>query len=95
MVIKIHKLKIWKEYFEVVSSGYKTFELRKNDRDYKKGDILILEEWDPEKEVYTNRTIEGEVIYILNGPSFGLLEGYCIMSLKLPKINKKVRISND
>ena len=38
----IHELKIWNEYFEEVFMGYKTFEVRKNDRDFKKGDTLIL-----------------------------------------------------
>ena len=39
---KIIELKILPEYFEAVKSGKKTFELRKNDRDFCVGDILIL-----------------------------------------------------
>lgn len=42
-----HKLKCWPEFFIVVQSGRKNFEIRKNDRDYKVGDELILSEWAP------------------------------------------------
>lgn len=39
-----HYLKIKPSYFESVLSGQKTFEFRKNDRDYHIGDELILAE---------------------------------------------------
>jgi len=42
----IHELKILPEYFEDVISGRKTFEIRKNDRPFKKGDLLALNEHD-------------------------------------------------
>ena len=41
----IHELKIQPTYFEDVKVGKKTFEIRKNDRGYKEGDILILNEY--------------------------------------------------
>ena len=40
-----HHLKILPCYFREVASGNKTFELRKNDRDFKSGDSLILQEY--------------------------------------------------
>lgn len=43
--MKIHELKILPQYFEEVLKGNKTFEIRKNDRDFKIRDILILKEW--------------------------------------------------
>lgn len=76
-----HELKTWTEYYQAICSGEKTFELRLNDRDFKKGDILILQEFDPFKNELTDRWIEKQVSYILFGPKFGLTEGYCIMSL--------------
>jgi len=45
--MKEHKLKIWPKYFKAIKKEEKTFELRKNDRDFKKGDVLILREFIP------------------------------------------------
>ena len=38
--MKIHELKIKEKYYKDVALGYKPFELRKNDRDYQKGDLI-------------------------------------------------------
>jgi len=78
----VHTLKTWIEYFEEVLMGHKTFEIRKNDRDFKVGDMLILREWDKLKETFTGRSIAVNVTYILKGGSFGLEDGFVIMSIK-------------
>ena len=41
----IHKLKLNAAYYDDSASGIKTFEIRKNDRDFKVGDILELREY--------------------------------------------------
>lgn len=79
---KIHELKTWNPYFEHVRLGFKTFELRKNDRDYKMSDEVLLREWDPKTEEYTGRILHRYISYILNDPKFGLQEGYVILGLK-------------
>jgi len=61
----IIKKKIWPKLFELISSGEKKFELRVADFDIKKGDMLILEEWDPITKQYTGKTIEKTVDYVL------------------------------
>jgi ASC-1-like (ASCH) protein len=61
----IIKKKTWPEFFELVRTGKKNFDLRLADFDLKEGDTLILEEWDPETEKYTGRTLEKKVKYIL------------------------------
>jgi len=63
--MSIIKKKIWPEYFELIKSGRKKFELRLADFDIKERDTLILEEWDPKTKAYTGRTIEKKVDYIL------------------------------
>jgi len=68
----IHELKTWCEYYQEVFMGHKTFEVRKNDREFKRGDILILREWDNVKGEYTGRQLARNVTYILHGGSFGL-----------------------
>ena len=50
--MKTHELKTLPEYFELVRTEVKNFEVRKNDRDFKVGDLLILKEWNGE---YTGR----------------------------------------
>jgi ASC-1-like (ASCH) protein len=59
------KKKIWPEYFDLVSSGKKKFELRLADFDIAEGDTLLLEEWDPKTKEYTGRNIEKEVSFLL------------------------------
>jgi hypothetical protein len=39
-----HELKCWPEFFKPIQSGEKTFELRRNDRNFHLNDILILKE---------------------------------------------------
>ncbi len=76
-----HYLKTWPEFFKEIKSGDKPFEVRKNDRDFKKGDTLYLMEYDPIKESYTGRTLCFEAGYILYGPAFGIEKDYCVISL--------------
>lgn len=74
-----HILKCLPQYFNEVKEHRKRFELRKDDRDYKVGDKIILKEWDGEE--YTGREIPKiKIQYILRDcPEYGLKEGYCIL----------------
>lgn len=74
---KVHHIKLGASFFEEIERGEKTFELRKNDRDYKKGDILEMMEFKDGKN--TGRTVRVLVTYILTEFA-GLEEGYCIMA---------------
>lgn len=75
----IHDLKILPEYFEAVLKGVKTFELRKNDRNFKTEDMLKLREYSNGQ--YTGREVLKRVTYILEGGSYGLEEGYVILAI--------------
>jgi ParB family transcriptional regulator, chromosome partitioning protein len=75
------KLKTDIKPFEAVLAGVKTFELRFNDREFRTGDVLILDEWDKTNSTYTGRCIHASVIYILF-EGYGLPEGYVIMSIR-------------
>ena len=57
-----HEIKILPEYFELLFTphgGVKRFELRKNDRDYKVGDVVTLKEWTGTE--YTGNGAAGEL----------------------------------
>lgn len=76
-----HELKTWPGYYEAVECGEKTFELRRNDRDFETGDVLVLREWDPEHG-YTGRSLERLVTYVLrNAEAFGLRSGFVVLGL--------------
>lgn len=75
-----HELKTWPQYFEGVYQGRKGFEFRKNDRDYKVGDTLVLQEWFPKEEWYSGREVKVSVTYILQDFP-GIEPGYCILSI--------------
>ncbi|MBQ9699665.1 MAG: DUF3850 domain-containing protein [Lachnospiraceae bacterium] len=74
---KVHQIKLSREFFDDVESNKKTFELRKNDRDYRVGDLLELMEYADAKE--TGRTVVKLVTYILEDYT-GIADGYCIMA---------------
>lgn len=75
-----HELKILPEYFQAVWGGKKRFELRKNDRDFQVGDMLILREWNGYE--YTGSGLAVTVTYIYQDSFVGGLEdGWCIMSI--------------
>lgn len=54
----IHELKIKPQYYEDIKIGLKPFEIRKNDRDFKLGDILILNEYDSGAGTYSGRALK-------------------------------------
>ncbi|HBF9359881.1 TPA: DUF3850 domain-containing protein [Clostridioides difficile] len=60
----IHELKIDHEFFIPILEDIKTFEIRKNDRNYKKGDIIILKELNEDKASFTGRYIKAKITYI-------------------------------
>ena len=58
--------KAWREGFEKILSGEKTFDARLANFDCKEGDFLVLEEYDPVKKKYTGRKMEKKITFVLN-----------------------------
>lgn len=90
--VTIHRIKIEPSYFSSVKEKIKTFELRKNDRDYKVGDILVLSEYvdipDSINSIsidsfYTGSEVIARVKYIMDKPVYGLQSEYCIISIEV------------
>lgn len=77
---KTHELKCWPIFFEDIITGLKRFEIRLNDRGFKSGDLVVLNEYDPVKDSYTGRRYWGQIGYILSHAD-GLAARYCIFSI--------------
>lgn len=75
-----HELKILPQYFWQVWHGNKTFELRKDDRNYMVGDKLLLKEF--KNGLFTGCQTLRTITYILKGGLYGLEEGYVILAIK-------------
>lgn len=92
-----HELKTWPAEFRAMKSGEKTFDVRKNDRDFEKGDILVLKEWNPgttgagvtadetyfgpPDQGYTGNVLRMKVAYILRGPIYSIPKDVVVMSV--------------
>lgn len=74
----IHVLKTWPEYYRPVMQGIKTFEIRLNDRGYRKDDVLILREYDPETSEYSG---DFTIRRVLSVYSYHMESGYVCMSI--------------
>jgi len=87
---RIHNLKIQRQYLEALVSGIKKCELRINDRDYQKGDILAFDEeilWQGEKEMpsqVVGKKLQFEVTHVLSKSMElrGLTDNHVILSVK-------------
>ena len=84
-----HTKKVLPEYFQKILDGDKKYELRLADWQCAEGDILELQEWDPNTKEYTGRSIEKEITNILKTKDISfwpeedvLKYGYQIISFK-------------
>ena len=76
----IHELKIWPRFFDDVLSGRKRFEVRKEDRVYRVGDLLALNEFDPAVG-YTGRSCVVGVDCVFAERDF-VKEGFVILGFR-------------
>ena len=43
-----HKLKCWPQYFDAIERGDKPFDVRRDDRGFQKGDVIVLQRFSSE-----------------------------------------------
>lgn len=85
--MKLHELKVKDEYFREVLRENKTFELRKNDRDYQVGDLIHFVDIEGSNHIignpFYNKNLVFQITYILKDvPQYGLDKDYCILGIK-------------
>jgi len=82
----VHYLKTWPEHYDAVASRLKKAELRKDDRQFKVADYLVLQRWDPNSGQYTGENELLAVTHVLNGGAFGLESGHVMLSFYHPNL---------
>jgi hypothetical protein len=84
LTYRTHHLKVSPTYFHDLWNGNKTFEVRRNDRAFQKGDLVVLQEYDEsktrsaDKYRYTGRKIKAIIGFVLTEYQ---QEGYVTFSL--------------
>ena len=79
----LHELKIDVAFADAVVSGDKTFEVRKNDRGFQKGDHVrfqAVEDYWRHPAHHKINSREYEVTYVLSG--WGLKDGYVVFGMR-------------
>ena len=80
--MRVHNLKILNDFAEAVLMGDKTFEIRKNDRGYQKGDYIKFQAID-EKGTPNRHFINDKlylITFVMNG--WGIKNGYVVLGIK-------------
>jgi hypothetical protein len=84
-----HRVKSWPHLFTATLSGEKKHELRRtSDRDYRLGDFLLLQEFDPATQRYSGRELRVKITYITSAEfpcalsESALNAEFCILSIE-------------
>ncbi|MCE5272030.1 DUF3850 domain-containing protein, partial [bacterium] len=64
----------------IAKAGRKAFTIRRADRDFKYGDLVLKREWDPGLKAYTGEAL-GPVPITCITTGYGLLDGYVVLGL--------------
>lgn len=83
--MKTHKLKLNIAFCDAVLKGLKTFEIRKNDRNFKMGDLIKFKPVNNDGEACCHevQNLTYKITYILD--NWGLKEGYVALAIKEEK----------
>lgn len=91
-----HKLKTWPAYFDAVERGEKPFEVRRDDRGFQKGDVLVLQRTSEDRlgeveivqvspdrpwDYKAKNELRRRITYVLTGGQFGIEPGYVVLGL--------------
>jgi hypothetical protein len=89
----IHDVRSWSYLYEEMIQGRKKHDLRRNDRNYKVGDKLLLIEFDQTRGVETGRRALFSITYITGRSTVPcavstavLPDDFCILSVQLESV---------
>ena len=78
-----HEIKIGQDFANAVLSGEKTFEIRRNDRGYQRGDAIVFHVVDRDWNDLPEHPLNAEtyvITYVLSG--WGLRDGFCAFGIR-------------
>lgn len=85
----LHIVKSWTMFFADIVAGTRTSDIRLNDRRYAVGDNMLLNEWDPVKNVYTGHKALVRITYMQQNKSNpcailhdAIKDGYAVLSIR-------------
>lgn len=78
-----HELKSWPAQFQMMWTGRKRAEFRRDDRHYEVGDRLDLREWDPDLGRYTGFRLTARVTHLVRGPELEVPLGFVVLSIEV------------
>lgn len=76
-----HVLKCQSKYFQKSWINAKNFEIRKNDRDFKVGDHIILREFLVSEDKFSGRELTVLITYIFD--DFGLQDDFIVLATQI------------
>ena len=80
---RIHEIKSWPEPFAAHVADELVAEHRYDgDRKFARGDLLRLQEFDPQTATYTGEQCWAHILYVQRAPAWGIRNGYCVLSLE-------------
>ncbi|MEZ0355393.1 DUF3850 domain-containing protein [Mycobacterium sp. SA01] len=93
MNCRAHELKSWPQFFRAIVAGARSHELRRNDRNYRIGDQLLLREYDPEKKIYSGSSCKVVVTSMTSQDvpcavsGEGLNPEFCVLSIRVVSVS--------
>lgn len=78
-----HEIQVWTEVFAEIAAGFQTFFIARDaDGRFKRGDVVVLREWDVLGQRYTGRDLQFTVGVVASGGAHGPnLSGFAVLSL--------------
>lgn len=78
-----HHLKVWPEFFRELVLGIKKVEIRRNDRNFKERDLLVLQEWNHKTQRYTGHKVVRKIDHVMSDHP-GLDKDYVLLQISKP-----------
>lgn len=80
--MKIHRVKCYDRWFAEVTTGLKSFEIRRNDRGYEVGDLIELNE--TRDAEYTGRAALYKITNVMPDTDFpdGIKSGFAVIGIQ-------------